>query len=90
MKKEKIYLEDIPLEEAQAVFHKAFVEAGLAQPLTTETIPLSQANGRVTAQAVWAKLSAPHYHASAHGWVCPTRQRQRRRDRNASHPILPW
>lgn len=63
--KRKIYLEDIPLEEAQAVFHKAFVEAGLAQPLTTETIPLSQANGRVTAQAVWAKLSAPHYHASA-------------------------
>lgn len=63
--KRNIYLEDIPLEEAQAVFYKAFVEAGLGQPLTAETIPLAKANGRFTAQAVWAKLSAPHYHASA-------------------------
>jgi putative molybdopterin biosynthesis protein len=61
----KIYLEDIPLDQAWAVFREALEAAGLWQPLPAETIPLSQANGRVTAEAVWARLSSPHYHASA-------------------------
>ncbi|MFZ0545193.1 MAG: molybdopterin biosynthesis protein, partial [Candidatus Promineifilaceae bacterium] len=63
--KRKIYLEDIPLEEAWATFTAELQSADLWQPLSPETIPISQANGRVTAQAVWAKISAPHYHASA-------------------------
>lgn len=61
----KIYLEDIPLDEAWAAFRGALEAADLWQPLSAETIPLSQANGRVTAEAVWARLSSPHYHASA-------------------------
>lgn len=61
----RIYLEDIPLEEAWAAFREALKAAEQWQPLPSETIPLSQASGRVTAEAVWARLSSPHYHASA-------------------------
>ncbi|NLF63075.1 MAG: molybdopterin biosynthesis protein, partial [Chloroflexi bacterium] len=63
--KRHIYLEDIPLEEAQAAFAAALQEAGLAGPLPAESVPVSQAAGRVTAEAMWARLSSPHYHASA-------------------------
>ncbi|MGH2538255.1 MAG: molybdopterin-binding protein, partial [Candidatus Promineifilaceae bacterium] len=61
----KIYLEDIPLDEAWAAFREALAAAGLWGPLPAETIPLDQALGRVTAGPVWARLSSPHYHASA-------------------------
>jgi putative molybdopterin biosynthesis protein len=63
--KRKIYLEDIPLEEAWAAFTAALESAHLWQPLPAESIPVSEAHGRVTAEAVWARISAPHYHASA-------------------------
>ena len=42
----KIYLEDIPLDEAWAVFRQALTPAGLWQPLPSETIPLAEAPGR--------------------------------------------
>lgn len=60
-----IYLHDIPLGEAQAAWHAALEERNLLTPLGSESVPLEQANGRVTAQPVWARLSSPHYHASA-------------------------
>ncbi len=63
--KRTIYLEDIPLDEAQAALANALHEAGLWQPMLAEWVPLTQAVGRVTAVAVWAKISSPHYHASA-------------------------
>ncbi len=63
--KRNIYLEDIPLDEAWAAFTNALEAVGLWQPLPAETISLAAGNGRVTAAAVWARLSAPHYHASA-------------------------
>ena len=61
----KFYLEDIPLEDAWGAFREALTAANLWHPLDAETVPLSQAHGRVTAEAVWARLSSPHYHASA-------------------------
>jgi putative molybdopterin biosynthesis protein len=61
----KFYLEDIPLDEAWAAYRGALASAGLWQPLASETVTLDQAAGRVTAVAVWARLSSPHYHASA-------------------------
>jgi putative molybdopterin biosynthesis protein len=61
----KIYLEDIPLEDAWSALTEALANVGLWQPLPAETISITSASGRVTAEAVWAKLSAPHYHASA-------------------------
>ncbi len=61
----KFYLEDIPLEDAWAAFRAVLDEANLWRPLPAETVPLSEANGRVTAAPVWARLSSPHYHAAA-------------------------
>ncbi len=61
----KIYLEDIPLEEAWHRLIGALEAAGRWSPLPGEDVPLDQALGRVTAAPVWARLSAPHYHAAA-------------------------
>jgi len=62
----KIYLAGIPLEDAQKRFQTALEEAGLWQTLGAEQIPLDEnAIGRVLIETVWAKISSPHYHASA-------------------------
>lgn len=62
----KIYLEDIPLEEAHSKFRRALEEAGLWKPLAAECLPLDdRLLGRVLGETVWAKISSPHYHASA-------------------------
>ena len=65
MPKRKIYLEDISLDEAWARLISALDSVGLWQPFPGETVPLPDALGRITAEPIWAKLSAPHYHASA-------------------------
>ncbi|MCC7361693.1 MAG: molybdopterin biosynthesis protein [Anaerolineales bacterium] len=65
MTERRIYLEDIPLTEAQRRLAAALQAAGRWEPLGVETVPLDQARGRVTAGPVWAALSAPHYHAAA-------------------------
>jgi putative molybdopterin biosynthesis protein len=61
----KVYLEDIPLDEARRRWWAALEAAGGVEPLEGETIALAAALGRVTAEPVWAKLSSPHYHGSA-------------------------
>jgi len=63
--KRRIYLEDIPLEEALARWWAAMEEATAADPLPGELVPAADALGRVTAEPVWARLSSPHYHAAA-------------------------
>jgi putative molybdopterin biosynthesis protein len=61
-----VYLHDIPLPEAQARLKQALQDADLWRVLGTETIPLDEnALGRVTAEPIWARISSPHYHASA-------------------------
>jgi putative molybdopterin biosynthesis protein len=60
-----IYLHDVALSEAVANWHAALEANGLLAPLGVETIPLAEARHRVTAEPVWARLSSPHYHASA-------------------------
>ena len=61
-----VYLHDIPLAQAQARLKQALQEADLWRVLGSETIPLDEnALGRVTSEPVWAKISSPHYHASA-------------------------
>jgi putative molybdopterin biosynthesis protein len=60
-----IYLQDIPLDEAWARLSAALQQVDRWGPLPGEWLPLDQALGRVTAEPVWARLSAPHYHASA-------------------------
>ena len=61
-----VYLHDIPLSQAQMRLQQALQNANLWRVLGTESIPLDEnALGRVTAEPVWAKVSSPHYHASA-------------------------
>ena len=61
-----VYLHDIPLTQAQSRLQQALEEADLWRVLGSESIPLDEnALGRVTAEPIWAKVSSPHYHASA-------------------------
>jgi putative molybdopterin biosynthesis protein len=61
-----VYLHDIPLPEAQERLQSVLRSAGLWDRLGVEKISLTeQAAGRVLAEPVWAKISSPHYHASA-------------------------
>ena len=61
-----VYLHDIPLPEAKVRFRQALEDAGLWCRLGAEQIPLDEyALDRVLTEPVWAKISSPHYHASA-------------------------
>ncbi len=61
-----VYLHDIPLSEAKQRFQQAIQAAGRWCMLGIEAIPLDEnAAGRTLAEAVWARISSPHYHASA-------------------------
>jgi putative molybdopterin biosynthesis protein len=61
-----IYLHDIPLPRAQSRLEEALKTAGRWGVLGVEEIPLDEhACGRVLAEPVWARISSPHYHASA-------------------------
>ena len=61
-----VYLHDIPLSQAHSRLREALQNANLWRVLGMESIPLDEnALGRVTAEAVWAKISSPHYHSSA-------------------------
>ncbi len=61
-----LYLHDIPLDKAKAALKNALQEADLWRVLATEIIPLDEnALGRVLSEPIWAKVSSPHYHASA-------------------------
>ncbi len=65
MDERDIYLEDIPMDEAQARLQAALERCGKSSSLPGEHVSLDEALGRVTAEPVWAKISSPHYHASA-------------------------
>ncbi|MGE5223695.1 MAG: molybdopterin-binding protein, partial [Omnitrophica WOR_2 bacterium] len=61
-----VYLNDIPLPEARSRLEQALKKAGRWGLLAVEEIPLDEhALGRVLAEPVWARISSPHYHASA-------------------------
>lgn len=57
------YLTNLPLEQAEERYPAWLAEGGF-QP-KTETVPVAQSAGRVTARAVYATLCAPHYPACA-------------------------
>ncbi|HRL11724.1 MAG TPA: molybdopterin-binding protein, partial [Aggregatilineales bacterium] len=60
-----VYLEDIPLDDARAALYDALRVLDRLKPLDAERVALREALGRVTAQPVLARISAPHFHASA-------------------------
>ena len=57
-----VYLKMKTLEEARELLFKTFLPA---EPQLSETIPVPDAVGRVLAEAVFAKLSSPSFHAAA-------------------------
>lgn len=59
------YLSDISLDEAIRRFDDALARAGAREHTEPETISLDRANGRITAEPVWAERSSPHYDAAA-------------------------
>lgn len=61
-----IYLHDIPLDDAKKRFYEAFDQYGLRGSNGTEILPLNEnLVGRILHKPIWAKISSPHYHASA-------------------------
>ena len=65
MSERNIYLEDIPLEDALARLADLLRLCGRESPLAGEAVLLTDALNRVTAEAVYARLSSPHYHSAA-------------------------
>jgi putative molybdopterin biosynthesis protein len=61
----QIYLSDLPLEEAMAQWIGTLRACGILEPLPGESVVAAEALGRVTAEAVVAARSVPHYHAAA-------------------------
>ncbi len=57
------YLTNKPLDEALDEYLAVLRKKGLCAK--TELVPVPQADGRITAKPVYAKISAPHYHACA-------------------------
>jgi len=57
------YLTNVALEKAREDYLKLLEERGFGPQ--TEVIPVGEACGRVTARAVYARICAPHYAASA-------------------------
>ena len=62
----KRYLKKTPLTEAREMF-LAIVDPSR---LLTEDIPVDEGLDRITAEPVFAKISSPHYHASAMDGIC--------------------
>ncbi len=58
----KIYLDSVPREEALA---RLIGKMGAPGGLPAEEVPVSDALDRITAEAVFAAISSPHFHASA-------------------------
>ena len=57
------YLTNVPLEKARQDYLDALLAAGLTA--RSETLPTLEATNRVTARAVYAHTSSPHYNACA-------------------------
>jgi putative molybdopterin biosynthesis protein len=65
MKQRNIYIENTPLQEAQQLWRGALAGQDIELPLPAEEIPVDDALGRITSEAVYALQSSPFYHAAA-------------------------
>ena len=61
----RYFLNDVPLDQALEGFFTALDEISALDPKPGLELPLSQAQGRITARPVWALTSSPHYDAAA-------------------------
>ena len=62
--KKGIYQENTPLDKALQVWQEALERSNITL-MPAETIKVSEALGRVTAEPVFARVSSPFYHSSA-------------------------
>lgn len=58
-------MDDLPWEEALELYFAYLQDGGALNPGPHELIAADKSMGRVTASPVYARLSSPHYHASA-------------------------
>lgn len=65
MQKKNVYLENKAAEAAQEKYLQVLAAADALKALPGETVPAEEALGRVTAEAVFAAISSPHYNAAA-------------------------
>ncbi|MDA8099635.1 MAG: molybdopterin biosynthesis protein [Nitrospiraceae bacterium] len=63
--KQKKFLSNTPLADAIRIYDEALKAAGIGGPLDGERISVGEALGRVTSEAVIAKISSPFYHSAA-------------------------
>jgi putative molybdopterin biosynthesis protein len=63
--KQKKYLDNMPLAEAIAKYLQALDTVAAARPRAGESIPVNDALGRITSEAVIAQISSPFYHSAA-------------------------
>lgn len=59
-----IYLDNVSLDEAIRKWLEK-IQSEHVRPLQHESIPVGQSLGRITGEAIFAKMSSPFYHASA-------------------------
>jgi putative molybdopterin biosynthesis protein len=57
------YLTNYPIEEAKHIYLTSLATSGI--DLSSEIIPTVEALGRITSEAIYARISAPHYNACA-------------------------
>ncbi len=60
-----VYLDSTPLGEALRKWIARYTSEGAARPLPAETVRVINSLGRVTAEAVVARISSPFYHSAA-------------------------
>ncbi len=65
MNKRNIYIDNMNLEEALALWKQKLPETGCLNQLESETVSIDESLGRITAEPVFARLSSPFYNASA-------------------------
>jgi len=65
MSKRNIYIDNMDLDEALALWEHKLSEAGCLNTKASETIPVDESLGRITAEPVFAHLSSPFYNAAA-------------------------
>jgi putative molybdopterin biosynthesis protein len=59
------YISDVPAEQAMAAWREACVAAGCPPRVAAIRVPVADAVGRVTAEAVWATRSSPAFDSAA-------------------------
>ncbi len=65
MIKRQVYTENTPLEDALSRWTEELSDHGLLDPLGGEMVSVEDSRGRITAEAVAARLFSPTYHGSA-------------------------